>query len=107
MTSALVAQEPTLWRGDEMNGSYPDKGLLKSWPDNGPELLWHFDEAGKGFSTPVFSDGKIFLSGIRDSHNTDNLSVCIEIYLQERCTPFCVRPVIFTPFLFTVPYGCS
>ncbi|MCK4881021.1 MAG: hypothetical protein KAS82_10185 [Bacteroidales bacterium] len=27
------------WRGPQRDGKYPDTGLLKSWPDGGPELL--------------------------------------------------------------------
>ena len=56
------AQEPTTWRGPGSGGNYPDSGLLKSWPANGPEIIWHYDELGDGFSSPVFANGKIYLS---------------------------------------------
>ena len=56
------AQEPTTWRGPGSGGNYPDSGLLKSWPVNGPEIIWHYDELGDGFSSPVFANGKIYLS---------------------------------------------
>ena len=59
---AAKAQEPTTWRGPGSGGVYPETGLLKSWPANGPEMVWHFDELGDGFSSPVFANGKIFLS---------------------------------------------
>jgi len=61
--STVTAQEPTTWRGPESTGVYPQTGLLKSWPANGPEIVWHFDELGDGFSSPVFANGKIYLSG--------------------------------------------
>jgi outer membrane protein assembly factor BamB len=57
----LYGQLPTKWRGPECNGIYPDKGLLKQWPQNGPEILWSFDELGQGFSSPVISGGSIFI----------------------------------------------
>lgn len=57
-----VAQEQTTWRGQGSAGIYPESGLLKSWPAGGPEIIWHFDELGEGFSSPVFANGKIYLS---------------------------------------------
>ena len=60
---ALHAQNPTLWRGPHGNGTYDETGLLKSWPAEGPALLWSFDQLGTGFSSPVVVDGKIYISG--------------------------------------------
>jgi len=56
----------TRWRGPEGSGIYPDKNLLKEWPADGPQMVWHFDELGKGFSSPVFSGGRIYLTGTID-----------------------------------------
>jgi len=56
----------THWRGPECNGIYPDKNLLKEWPADGPQMLWHFDELGKGFSSPVFANDRIYLTGAID-----------------------------------------
>jgi outer membrane protein assembly factor BamB len=56
------AQEPTTWRGPGSAGIYPETGLLKSWPASGPVISWHYDELGDGFSSPVFANGKIYLS---------------------------------------------
>lgn len=55
------AQSNTAWRGGT-NGIYPDKGLLKTWPETGPEVLWTFQGLGKGHSSPAFALGKIFIS---------------------------------------------
>ena len=60
---AAKAQEPTAWRGPGSSGNYTESGLLKSWPATGPEIAWHFDELGDGFSSPVFANGKIYVSG--------------------------------------------
>ena len=35
------AQNPTVWRNGT-DGIYPDKGLLRSWPATGPEIIWTF-----------------------------------------------------------------
>ena len=65
--STAKSQEPTTWRGSGSTGIYPETGLLKSWPDNGPEIVWHFDELGEGFSSPVFANGKIYVSATEGS----------------------------------------
>jgi hypothetical protein len=31
---------PTRWMGPNGNGIYPDTGLMKEWPPEGPEILW-------------------------------------------------------------------
>lgn len=60
-TLGAQAQKSTAWRGGT-NGVYPDKGLLKTWPQSGPEILWTFQGLGEGHSSPVFALGKIFVS---------------------------------------------
>ncbi|HPS12008.1 MAG TPA: PQQ-binding-like beta-propeller repeat protein [Prolixibacteraceae bacterium] len=57
----VQAQNSTAWRGGT-NGIYPDKGLMKTWPQSGPEILWTFQGLGLGHSSPVFAMGKIFVS---------------------------------------------
>jgi outer membrane protein assembly factor BamB len=63
----IFCQEATKWRGPEGNGIYPDKGLLKQWPQNGPEILWTFEGLGQGFSSPVITGGNIFIPTMLDS----------------------------------------
>ncbi len=58
------AQEATRWRGPDGNGIYPDQGLLREWPANGPEMVWHVDGLGQGHSSPVFANGKIYITGM-------------------------------------------
>jgi outer membrane protein assembly factor BamB len=64
---SAFAQEPTTWRGPGSTGIYPETGLLKSWPAGGPEIAWHFDDLGDGFSSPVFANGKIYLSAAENN----------------------------------------
>lgn len=51
------------FHGPNRDNISPDKGLLKSWPKDGPELLWKFDKCGKGFSSVSVAGGMIFTSG--------------------------------------------
>jgi outer membrane protein assembly factor BamB len=62
----ILAQTPTKWRGPNGNGVYNETGLLKKWPSNGPEILWHFDQLGQGHSSPAISNGLIYVSGMAD-----------------------------------------
>lgn len=55
------------WRGPLRDGVYPESGLLKSWPQNGPEMLWAFENLGSGFTSPAFANGKIYINGSEDS----------------------------------------
>jgi len=51
------------WRGPRRDGKSPDRGLLKAWPDAGPELLWKVDGIGKGFSSVTVNGGLIYITG--------------------------------------------
>ena len=44
--STLYAQNSMQWRGENRDGIYKDKNLLKSWDTDGPKLLWHFEGLG-------------------------------------------------------------
>lgn len=57
-------QEATRWRGPSGNGIYPDKGLLKKWPADGPEIRWTFNELGQGHSSAVADRGFIYTTGM-------------------------------------------
>lgn len=58
----LFAQNRVQWRNDR-TGIYNETGLLKSWPANGPELLWHFDGLGSGYSSVSIDEDKLFVTG--------------------------------------------
>ncbi len=66
---AAPAQGVVQWRGDR-TGVYPETNLLKSWPADGPELLWRFDGLGNGFTSVSIADGKIFITGEADDRGT-------------------------------------
>ena len=41
------------WRGPRRDGISDEKGLLPSWPEGGPKLLWKVDGLGRGWSSPI------------------------------------------------------
>lgn len=46
--------------GPDRNSTSEQTGILRSWPETGPEVLWSVD-LGKGFGGPVIKDGKVYL----------------------------------------------
>jgi outer membrane protein assembly factor BamB len=59
--------EPNKWRGPLANGIYDEPGLLEKWPENGPDKAWVLEGLGNGFSSPVFANGKIYVTGEIDN----------------------------------------
>ena len=57
--------------GPNRNSISDQKGILRSWPEKGPEVLWTVS-LGKGFGGPVVEDGKVYLLD-RDDKVGDNL----------------------------------
>lgn len=53
------------WRGPNRDAVSADKGLLKSWGENGPPLAWKASGLGEGLSSIVIADGRIFTMGKR------------------------------------------
>ena len=62
-STQIFAQEVAQWRGDTRDGIYNETGLLKSWPDVGPELLWHFDGLGNGHASAAVTSDVVYTSG--------------------------------------------
>ena len=57
----------TQWRGEKRDGYYKESGLLKSWPENGPELILKVEKLGKGYSSPVVANQTIYVTGMIDT----------------------------------------
>lgn len=64
---SLQAQVITQFRGPSRNGIYTEINLLKSWPPEGPALLWKVEGIGNGYSSPIISGDKIYVTGEIDS----------------------------------------
>ncbi len=56
----LQAQDWPQYLGPNRNSISEQKGLLRTWPEKGPEVLWA-TEVGIGYGGPVIKDGKIYL----------------------------------------------
>lgn len=51
------------WRGPRRDGLCDETGLLQQWPEKGPGLLWTASGLGRGFSSPIITRGRIYLTG--------------------------------------------
>ena len=56
-TAAAQSDSWPRFRGATNADHSPDTGLLKKWPDDGPNRLWLFDQAGMGYSGFSIEDG--------------------------------------------------
>ena len=54
------------WFGPNRDGKSPESGLLREWPDGGPERVWQIDSLGAGYSSLAVADGKLFTQGFKD-----------------------------------------
>lgn len=57
------SQNNAQWRGEHRDGWYFEKDLLKQWPEDGPTLLWHYDELGPGHASAAVTDDMVYTAG--------------------------------------------
>ncbi len=56
-------QQISEWREENRTRVSSETGLLKSWPEEGPELIWSNAELPKGHSSVSFGNNIIYLTG--------------------------------------------
>ena len=67
MVSCSGSDELSQWRGPDRDGKYPQTGLLKQWPADGPDLLWSYEGLGAGHGSVSFADDQIYVLGMPDT----------------------------------------
>ncbi|HOU02656.1 MAG TPA: PQQ-binding-like beta-propeller repeat protein [Bacteroidales bacterium] len=65
------------WREENRTGNSAETGLLKSWPDAGPELIWSNLDLPKGNSSVSFGNNTIYLTG---NDNVNDILVALDEY---------------------------
>ena len=65
--SICFAQTTAQWRGANRDGQYTETQLLKTWPENGPSMLWSNDSIGDGYGSVAIDNNRIFVNGEIDS----------------------------------------
>jgi outer membrane protein assembly factor BamB len=64
MPALMAFTQTAQWRGPERNGIYAETGLARQWPDQGPALLWHYDELGEGHSSAAVTADRVYTAGV-------------------------------------------
>lgn len=59
------ATDSPQFRGQDRTGLFPETGLLRAWPENGPPVAWTAQDIGGGFSSAIVVDGKVYVTGMR------------------------------------------
>jgi outer membrane protein assembly factor BamB len=62
-----TAQTTSEWRGIGRTGVYNETGLLKKWPEKGPEMIWSVKGLPKGNSSVAIGNNQLYLTGTKDS----------------------------------------
>jgi len=57
------------FRGPQQNGVSPERGLLRSWPESGPKVLWK-KPIGSGFSTVTVAGGALYTLAVEGESET-------------------------------------
>ncbi|MBK8883354.1 MAG: PQQ-binding-like beta-propeller repeat protein [Bacteroidales bacterium] len=106
----LANGQPIGWRGPGRTGIYNEKGLMRSWPESGPALLWETTGLGTGYSSPVVTEDAIYITGARDEKEflvafttdgkkkweTEFGTITKDVpYPESRCTPTVFKGKIF------------
>lgn len=61
----LAAEDWPQWRGIHRDGISPETGLLQSWPEGGPKLVWKTTGLGEGYSAFSVVKGRLYTQGQR------------------------------------------
>lgn len=67
VTVPIRADDWPQFRGPDRSGVSKETGLLKRWPENGPPLLWTYNQAGVGYSGPAVVGDRLYMTGARDN----------------------------------------
>ena len=78
-TSAAAADWPT-FRGAGRTGVAPDTNLLKSWPTEGPKLVWQTAGAGRGYASLAIAGTRIYTlgDGLSTASDADEYLSCFD-----------------------------
>jgi outer membrane protein assembly factor BamB len=63
LVCAIKAQDISEFREENRTGVSTETGLLKTWPAEGPGLLWSNLKLNKGYSSVSFGNGMIYTTG--------------------------------------------
>lgn len=69
ITTHIYPQDIFEFRPEKRTGVSAETGLLKSWPAEGPKLIWANENLAKGNSSPSFGKDKLYITGLKDGND--------------------------------------
>ena len=76
VATATAANWPQ-FRGPNRDGISAETGLLRAWPEGGPEVLWA-TQLGQGYSAAAIHDGKVYFNDY-DEATSEFLVRCLTL----------------------------
>ncbi len=77
ISNFVNAEDWTQWRGTHRDGKSSEKGLLATWPDGGPKLLWQAKHLGSGYSTPSVVGDQLYVLSNQGNEKEEVLAISI------------------------------
>ena len=75
--AGLSAADWPQFRGPNRDGISPETGLLRAWPESGPEVLWS-TPVGQGYSSAAIHSGKVYFNDY-DEATSEFLVRCLTL----------------------------
>lgn len=85
LASSGFAQDWPQFLGPDRNSKSPETGILRTWPEGGPEVLWTVD-LGIGYGGPVVKNGKVYL--LDREKETADIMRCFDLDSGEELWKF-------------------
>ena len=78
--SLLLGEDWPTFRGPNRTAVVNDSKLLKSWPEEGPKLLWEASGAGRGYSSLAIVGNQMYTlgDGLSTQKDTDEYLSCFD-----------------------------
>lgn len=76
-TTPCSAEDWPQFRGPNRDGISTEKGLLRSWPAEGPKVLWS-TPVGQGYAAAAIFDGRVYFNDY-DEKTSDYLIRCLNL----------------------------
>lgn len=81
---AIAAAPSTDWptfRGPQRNAVSEETGLLQSWPESGPPLVWDSAGAGRGYASFAIAAGRLYTLGdnVSTAEDDDEYLTCFDV----------------------------
>lgn len=90
-TLVTTAADWPQWRGTDRTDISKETGLLKSWPEGGPKVLWINKDVGLGYSGYSIAGGKLFTLGLRGD---DELLIAVDVKTGKELWATPVGPIL-------------